>query len=63
MGEELLSRLPQIVSVSLTMPNQHRLLVNLGPFGLDNPNEIFVATSEPYGLIKGTVARDGKWEG
>jgi urate oxidase len=62
-GEELLSRLPQITAVSLTMPNQHRLLVNLGPFGMDNPNEIFVAASEPYGLIKGTVARNGKWEG
>lgn len=67
MGEAFLARVPQAVSISLTMPNQHRLLVNLGPFGLDNPNEIFVATREPYGLIKGTVARDakrdGKWEG
>lgn len=57
-GEALLARLPQITSVSLTMPNQHRLLVNLGPFDMDNPNEIFVATSEPYGLIKGTIARE-----
>jgi len=62
-GETLLSRLPLITSVSLTMPNQHRLLVSLAPFGMENPNEIFVATSEPYGVIKGTVARDGKWEG
>jgi urate oxidase len=62
MGEAFLARMPQVTSISLTMPNQHRLLVNLGPFGLDNPNEIFVATSEPYGLITGTVARDGKWE-
>ena len=42
-------------SVSLTMPNQHRILVNLQPFGMANANEIFVATSEPFGLIKGTV--------
>ena len=62
-GEALLARLPRIASVSITMPNQHRLLVNLEQFGMDNPNEIFVATREPYGLIKGTVARDGKWEG
>lgn len=62
-GEALLARLPQIASVSITMPNQHRLLVNLTQFGMDNPNQIFVATREPYGLIKGTVARDGKWEG
>jgi urate oxidase len=39
------------------MPNQHRLLMNLEPFGLSNPNEIFVPTSEPYGLIKGTLRR------
>ncbi|HTP59682.1 MAG TPA: urate oxidase, partial [Spirochaetia bacterium] len=62
MGEAFLARVPQAVSISLIMPNQHRVLVNLGPFGLDNPNEIFIATSEPYGLINGTVARDGKWE-
>ncbi len=58
MGEALLARAPQIASVSLTLPNQHRLLVNLGPFGLENPNEIFVATAEPFGLIKGTVSRE-----
>ncbi|HUI69304.1 MAG TPA: urate oxidase [Spirochaetia bacterium] len=62
-GEVLLSNVPEIISVSITMPNQHRLLVNLAPFGMENHNEIFVATSEPFGLIKGTVARDGKWEG
>ncbi len=32
------------------MPNKHRLLVDLSPFGLENANEIFVATDEPYGL-------------
>ena len=58
MGETLLARIPEITSVSFTMPNQHRLLVNLQPFGLTNENEIFTATSEPYGLIKGTVARE-----
>ena len=58
MAEVLLARVPQISTVTLTMPNQHRLLVNLEPFGMDNRNEIFVATSEPYGLIKGTVTRN-----
>lgn len=58
MGERLLARVPEMRSVSFTMPNQHRLLVNLQPFGLTNENEIFTATSEPYGLIKGTVARE-----
>jgi urate oxidase len=31
--------------------------VDLKPFGLDNPNEVFVATDEPHGLIEGTFAR------
>jgi len=58
MGEEALNVCPDISEIELTMPNQHRLLVNLEPFGLSNPNEIFVPTNEPYGLIRGTVSRD-----
>lgn len=57
-GATLLERIPEIASVDIAMPNQHRLLVDLAPFGLENDNEIFVATSEPYGLIKGSVARE-----
>jgi urate oxidase len=39
------------------MPNKHYLLANLAPFGLDNPNEIFVPTDEPHGQIEATVSR------
>ena len=42
----------------LSLPNKHHFLVDLTPFGLDNPNEVFVATDRPYGLIEGTVPRD-----
>ena len=31
--------------------------VDLSPFGLDNPNEIFVATEQPYGLIEARISR------
>ena len=41
-----------------TMPNRHHFLVDLEPFGLDNPNEIFFAADRPYGLIEGTILRD-----
>ncbi len=58
MGEALLAGLPEISSVSLSMPNKHRILVNLEQFGLGNANEIFIATSEPFGLIKATVTRE-----
>lgn len=57
MGAAALDVCATIEEITLTMPNQHRLLVNLQPFGLDNPNEIFVPTAEPFGLITGTLRR------
>jgi urate oxidase len=48
---------PLIDSIEITMPNQHHLLANLSPFGLDNPNEVFVPTSEPFGKIRAMVDR------
>jgi urate oxidase len=57
MGEAALGALPQINQIRLEMPNRHRMLVNLQPFGLDNKNEVFVTTDEPFGLISGTVQR------
>ncbi len=57
-GERALGRVPAISQLAITMPNQHRLLANLKSLGLDNPNTIFVATSEPYGLIHATIVRD-----
>jgi urate oxidase len=57
MGEAALRIAPEISKVHLAMPNQHCLLVNLKPFGLENENELFVPTTEPHGQIEGTVAR------
>ena len=34
-------------------------MYDLSPFGLENPNEVFIAADRPYGLIEGTVVRDG----
>ena len=39
------------------MPNRHHLPIDLTRFGMENRNEIFVATEEPYGLIEATLAR------
>jgi urate oxidase len=58
MGEALLAEAPAISSVSFRLPNRHRLAVDLGAFRMANANDIFVATSEPFGLISGTVARE-----
>jgi urate oxidase len=57
MGEAALAVCPSILDITLTLPNRHHLLVDLRPFGLDNPNEIFVATEQPYGLIEATIRR------
>ena len=46
-----------VVEITLTMPNRHHIPVDLSPFGLDNPNLIFVATDQPFGLIEATVKR------
>jgi urate oxidase len=58
MGTHALATRPEVAEIRLRLPNKHHLLVDLSPFGLDNPNEVFVAADRPYGLIEGTVARD-----
>src|SRR5262249_13823413 len=57
MGEAALAACADLLEITLTLPNRHHLLVDLTPFGLDNPNEIFVATDQPYGLIEATIRR------
>jgi urate oxidase len=57
MGGAALGACSDVVDITLRLPNRHHLLVNLEPFGLDNPNVVFVPTDEPYGLIEGTIRR------
>jgi urate oxidase len=57
MGTAALEVCKEVEQISLRMPNKHHLLVNLQPFGLENNNEIFVATEELYGVITGTLRR------
>jgi urate oxidase len=47
-----------IDEITIHMPNEHHLLVNLSPFGIENANELFVPTSEPFGDIRATVRRE-----
>jgi urate oxidase len=58
MGERLLRDRPEIAEVRLALPNKHHYLVDLSPFDLTNPQEVFIAGDRPYGLIEGTVTRD-----
>jgi urate oxidase len=57
MGQAVIDSVEDVASIHLVMPNKHHLPVDLGRFGLENRNEIFVPTDEPYGLIEGTVVR------
>ncbi|MQA79427.1 MAG: urate oxidase [Streptosporangiales bacterium] len=57
MGERVLDRVPAVAEVLLALPNRHHFLVDLAPFGRDNPGEVFHAADRPYGLIEGTVKR------
>ncbi|GAB4013510.1 factor-independent urate hydroxylase [Nocardioides ultimimeridianus] len=57
-GKAVLEAFPAIAEVRLSCPNKHHFLVDLTPFGLDNPQEVFFAADRPYGLIQATIARD-----
>ena len=57
MGKAALDAAPEIANIKLTMPNLHHLLVDLSPFGQDNPNHIFVPIDEPHGYIEATIER------
>jgi urate oxidase len=57
MGAAVLERVGEISAIRLVMPNKHHLPIDLSRFGLENRNEIFVATDEPHGLIEATIAR------
>ncbi len=58
MGSRLLDSCPGVAEVRLALPNRHHFLVDLEPFGLDNPGEVFYVADRPYGLIEGTVLAD-----
>jgi urate oxidase len=58
MGRAALEAHPEIAEISLQAPNKHHFVVDLSPFGLENPNEVFYAADRPYGLIEATVTRD-----
>jgi urate oxidase len=57
MGAAVLRAVDTIERVHLSLPNRHHLLYDLARFGLANDNQVFQATTEPYGLIEGTVER------
>ena len=47
----------EVEAVRMVLPNLHHWLVDLAPFGMTNAREVYVATTEPHGLIEATVRR------
>ena len=58
MARAVLDTAPEVAAIRLVMPNKHHLPFDLSGLGLENRNEIFVATDEPYGLIVATLVRE-----
>jgi urate oxidase len=59
MGARVVEEVAEVAEVRLSLPNKHHFLVDLEPFGLKNDNEVYFAADRPYGLIEGTVLREG----
>jgi len=57
MAEAALERCDQIAEIRLSMPNKHHISFDLSRFGMENRNEVFFPTDEPYGLIEATLRR------
>jgi urate oxidase len=58
MGSAVLEQHPEVAEIKFSAPNKHHFLVDLSPFGTENPGEVFHAADRPYGLIEATVVRD-----
>jgi len=54
----VLKKFAGIREIHLSLPNKHYNLVDMSPFHLDNPKEIFLPTDEPHGLIEATLRND-----
>jgi urate oxidase len=57
MAEAAFAAVPAIDRIRLSLPNKHYLLLNLKPFGDDNPNVTFLPTDEPHGQIEAVIDR------
>lgn len=57
LGRAVLERHPEVDEIRFRLPNLHHWLADLEPFGLPNPKAVYVATTEPHGLIEATVRR------
>ena len=57
MAKAMLERHEELDEVRMVLPNLHHWPVDLSPFGMTNDKLVYVATTEPHGLIEATVRR------
>lgn len=57
MGRAVLTKFPEVEKIWYSFPNVHHIPFDLDRFGMENNNEIFHATHDPYGQIEGFVER------
>lgn len=58
MAQKVFAAHPEIDELRFSTPNKHHFVVDLSPFGLDNPGEVFYAADRPYGLIEANFERE-----
>jgi urate oxidase len=58
MGESVLKNVAEVIEINFKLPNLHYLPINLKPFGMDNHNDVFVASGDAFGYITGTLRRE-----
>jgi urate oxidase len=56
-AKAMLERHEELDEVRMVLPNLHHWTVDLDRFGIDNDRLVYVATTEPHGLIEATVRR------
>ena len=58
MGTAALEAQPGLAEIRFSAPNKHHFVVDLTPFDMANPGEVFHADDRPYGLIEAQLRRD-----
>jgi urate oxidase len=57
MAKAMLERHQELDEIRMVLPNLHHWLADLSPFGLTNDRAVYIATTEPHGLIEATIRR------
>lgn len=59
MAVTVIEKHEEVTEIRFSCPNNHHFVVDLSPFGQDNPNVVFFAADRPYGKIEAAVTRKG----